>query len=162
MYAPSTLPAPYAMHTLSSLAYFSQHSVLHAATYTTYPWTTSALGAMHTHYKCKEKRKGLEEGGPFLFVSTLHIANPTSNAHSLLFHLLLSTLFAQRFHDKENAMLTHLYCSTVPAPPLFCKLLEQPVVPPTYINLGSHSSMFTSCANIPSPYLWVVLHVTIA
>ena len=49
MYVLSTLPAPYAMHTLSSLAYFFQHSVLHAApqdTYTTYP--------MHTHHKCKE------------------------------------------------------------------------------------------------------------
>ena len=32
-----------------------------------------------------------------------------------------------------------------------CKLLEQPVVPPTYINLGSHSSTFTSCA---STYTW--------
>ena len=60
MYVPSTLPAPHAMHTLSSLAFFSQHSVLHAApqdAYTTYPWTTSALGAMHTH-TTNAKRKG--------------------------------------------------------------------------------------------------------
>ena len=60
--------------------------------YTTYPWTTSALGAMHTHHKRKEERKGLEEGGPFLFVSTLHIANTRSNAHSLLSSISLNTL----------------------------------------------------------------------
>ena len=36
----------------------------------TYPWTIAALGAIHTHHKRREKGKGLEEGGPFLFAAS--------------------------------------------------------------------------------------------
>jgi len=59
MYVPSTLPAPYAMHTLSSLAYFFQHSVLHAAPRMhTLPTPGQPQHLVPCTYTINAKRKG--------------------------------------------------------------------------------------------------------
>ena len=74
---------PHCQHHMQCTHSLLLHTSLNTLSYTppghirTLP-TPGQPGAMHTHYKCKEKRKGLEEGGPFLFVSTLHIANTIS------------------------------------------------------------------------------------
>ena len=87
-------------------------SATRAHTLTTTGLLQQLMPCTHTHHNCKEKRKGLEEGGPFLFA-----------AYPRLVSTVLYTL--------QCMYLTHLVL--LPSPYLFPYIRPPP--PPLHLNI---------------------------